>query len=131
MVNCIAPDKLEHSIDDLVRRGNVPRRKGLLAARPNRGREQARWFNLERDWFDCAPVHGCSGCDGDRWVHCRRRAAHGEERAHRAEHILVGLVVARAEDELRVGIGVQEPLDNFALVDCHRADFEVLLAHEY
>ena len=129
--NRIAPDKIKHGIDNLMCRGNVPRCKSLLATGPNGGSEQARRLDFERDWLDFVPVYGRSGGDRDRWVHYRLRAAHGVERAHRAEHILVGLVVARAEDEFRVGVSVQKPLDNFAFVDCHRTDFEVLLAHEY
>jgi len=106
----------------------MPRRKSLLAARPDGGREQARQLDLERD---LARLRARSRGDRDRWVHCRCRAAHGEERTHCTEHILVSLVVARAEDEFRVGVGEQDPLDNFALVDCDWADLEVLLAHKH
>jgi len=128
MVNRVAPNKVEHSIDDLVRRGNMPRRKSLLDARPDGGRKQARRLNLERDRPD---ITRSSRGDRNRWVHIRGRAAHGEERAHCAEHVLIGLVVARAENKFRVGVSVQEPLNNFALVDCDWTDLEVLLAHEH
>ncbi len=82
----------------------MPRRKSLLAARPDSGREQTRRFNLERDRL--ARVRARSRGDRNRWVHCRCCAAYGEQRAHCAEHILVSLVVARAEDEFRVGVSV-------------------------
>ena len=47
-----------------------------------------------------------------------------------AEHVLVRLVVAGAEDELGVRVEVQDPLHNLALVHGERADLEVLLANE-
>ena len=54
----------------------------------------------------------------------------GEEE-ERAEHVLVGLVVARAEDELGVGVEVEDALHDLTLVHRERAHLEVLLAHEH
>jgi len=41
------------------------------------------------------------------------------------------LVIACAEDELDVWVQVENTLDDLALVDRHRADFEVLFAHKH
>ena len=41
------------------------------------------------------------------------------------------LVIACTEDELSVWVQVQNTLDDLALVDRHRADFEVLFAHKH
>ena len=71
MVNRVAADELEHGINDLMRGGHVPRRKSLLAARPDSGREQTRRFNLERDRLYFARVCAHSRGDRDRWVHYR------------------------------------------------------------
>ena len=74
-------------------------------------------------------VLACDEGDRERRVElCVRLVPGGQE--ERAEHVLVGLVVARAEDELGVGVGVQDALDDLALVDGERADLEVLLADE-
>ena len=40
------------------------------------------------------------------------------------------LVITGAEDELRVGVEVEDTLDDFALVDGNGTNFEVLLANE-
>ena len=47
-----------------------------------------------------------------------------------AEHVLVRLVVAGAEDELGVGVEVEDALHDLALVHRERADFQVLLPDE-
>ena len=41
------------------------------------------------------------------------------------------LVIACAKDESSVWVQVQNTLDDLALVDRDRADFEVLFAHKY
>lgn len=40
------------------------------------------------------------------------------------------LIVTRAENELGIGVAIQDSLDDFALVDSNGANLEILLADE-
>jgi len=69
----------------------------------------------------------------DGWVHDELRGlattwCAGELKS--TEHILISLVITRAEHKLSVRVLVQDTLDNLALVDGTWADFKVLLANE-
>ena len=52
----------------------------------------------------------------------------GFDTEDRSEHVLIGLVVSRANQELCVCVLIGETLDNFPLVRMRRPDLEVLLA---
>ena len=127
-------DEVEHVLDDLLGRRDVPERERALRAVADGGREDrvardrevdGRVLLLalreERDGERGVEAHAL-GCAGGG-------ALRGEEE-ERAEHVLVRLVVAGAEDELGVGVEVEDALHDLALVDGERAHFEVLLADE-
>ena len=127
-------DEVEHVLDDLLGRRDVPERERALRAVADGGREDrvardrevdGRVLLLalreERDGERGVEAHAL-GCAGGG-------ALRGEEE-ERAEHVLVRLVVAGAEDELGVGVEVEDALHDLALVHRERAHFEVLLADE-
>ena len=132
-----AADEVKHVLDDLLGRRDVPQRERALRAVPHSGGEDRAALNREVDGLEPLALpreerDGERGLEADALVALRLGLLGlglGEEE-ERAEHVLVGLVVAGAEDELGVGVGVQDALDDLALVDGERAHFEVLLADE-
>ena len=126
--------EVEHMLDDLLGRRDVPKRERALRAVPDGGREDRVARDREVDGRVLLALlreerHGERRVEADALRLLRLRRALWEEE-ERAEHVLVGLVVARAEHELGLGVEVENALDDLALVDRERTDFEVLLADE-
>ena len=127
--------QVEHVLDDLLGRRDMPKRECALRAVAHSGREDRIARDREVDGRVLLALLR-EERDGERGIEAhtlrllRLRAGALWEEEQRAEHVFVGLVVARAEDELGVGVEVEDALDDLALVHRERADFEVLLADE-
>ncbi len=148
----LALRKSEHALNDLLRARDVPPGKGLLAATTNGRAEHTlrteRQFD-RRQLLARLLARAVARLGTQRSLHChlplrsaragrvrhdergvRRRLGRGEG-DERAEHVLVRLVVASTEHELRLRVLVQDALHDLALVDCERPHLEVLLPDEH
>lgn len=118
----------------LFGRLHVPPREGHLSRRTNsRGEDRVgRELNLNVLKLGSLLSRSRRG-DSNRGLHGNgvgRARRKGEDRPKGSEHVLVRLVVTRAEDEVGIRVLVKERLDDLAFVDRKRSNLEVLLTDE-
>lgn len=124
--------QIKEVADDVFGCGDVPCCERTFAAVANGGREDALTGKRKVNRLELARV--LARYEGDRERRFEldvRLVLVPVEQEERAEHVLVGLVVAGTDDELRIRVVVQDTLDDLTLVDGQRTDFEVLLADEH
>jgi hypothetical protein len=115
-------EKEFESIDNLLGGGNVPSGQSLLGRWTDSCREDVirRYLELDiRQVIGIFSVH--AGGDGNRRAENDRyvllRSTWWEDGSERSEHVLVGLVVTRAEDKVGIRVLVNETLNNLSLVN--------------